>query len=63
MPDFSRRTFILSPPPEQPELHPHFAALASGGGYRLSFIIKDAETGETAVLQVEPPELAAGKPA
>lgn len=62
MPDFSRRIFTLSPPADLPELHPYFAALASWGGYKLHFIIKDTATGETAVLQVEPPALGTGKP-
>jgi hypothetical protein len=54
MPDVSRRIFILTPPADQPELHPHFAALASQDGYRLHFLAKDKETGETAIVQIEP---------
>lgn len=61
MPEVSRKIFILSPPADQPELHPHFAALASSDGYRLHFIAKDADTGETAIVQIEPPSAAEGK--
>lgn len=56
MPDVSRKIFILRPPAEFRELEPHFAALASRDGFRLHFVIKDKETGESAVLQIDPPE-------
>jgi hypothetical protein len=45
-----------------PELHPHFAALASQDGYRLHFMAKDEATGEEIIIRIEPPPIAHGEP-
>lgn len=48
-----RKTFIVRPPADRPELLPHFEALAAVDGWRLLFMAEDEKTGESAIVRFE----------
>lgn len=55
----SKRIISVSLPEDQPELRTAFATLASKQGWRQWFLGVDESTGETVIVQFEPPAEAA----